>query len=62
MRCLTTSFSSGLIFKKILFIREKEQERERMHEGGVGAEGEGQTDSLLSREPMVGLDPSSLVS
>ena len=44
-------------FKKILFIylKEHERERERDHEQGGGLEGK--ADSLLSREPYVGLDP-----
>ena len=42
-------------------MRERARERERMS-GQVGAEGEGEADSLLSREPNVGLDPRTLRS
>ena len=41
--------------KNILFERERAQ-------AGRGAEGEGEADSPLSREPDVGLDPGTLGS
>ena len=39
-------------------MREREREREHEH----GAEGEGKADSLLIREPNVGLNPRTLGS
>ena len=39
----------------------REREREHTSKGGV-AEGEGEADSPLSREPNVGLDPRTLRS
>jgi len=36
--------------------------REREHKQGRGAEGEGEADSPLSREPHVGLHPRTLGS
>ena len=50
---------SYFIFKKILFIYLTE--RERAQAGGA-AEGEGEADFLLSREPDVGLDLKTLRS
>ena len=44
---------------KILFIYLREWASERAWAGG-GAEGEGEADSLLSREPSVGLNPRTL--
>ena len=47
------------IFKKFIYLRDSERMRVSMggHEQGGGAEGEGEADSLLSREPdTAGLD------
>lgn len=51
------------VFFKIVFIylREGQRHRESMSGGGGGGGGEreGETDSLLSREPKVGIDPGT---
>ena len=47
-----------MVWLKILLIYLRERERE--HKQGGGAEGERETDSPLSREPDVGLDPRTL--
>ena len=43
------------LFLRILFIYLFERE----HKWGAGTEGEGEADSLLSREPDAGLDPGT---
>jgi len=57
------TFPRSFFFFKILFIHltQKERERQRIQARGV-AEGEGEADSLLSREPDVGLHPRTLKS
>ena len=45
------------VFQDFIFLREREHMCK--WEAGEGAEGEGEADSLLSREPYLGLDPSS---
>jgi len=56
----TSPFLPSFFFLRFyLFILERDTEsmREREHEQGGKAEGEGEEDSLLSREPGVGLGP-----
>ena len=53
-------YFSIFFFKKDISIYLFEGDRE--HEQGLGAEGEGEADSLLSREPSVGLHPRTLSS
>lgn len=48
-------------FLKILLIYLREGEKERMSQGG-GAAGKGEAGSPPSKEPNVGLDPSTLGS
>ena len=59
-------FKIKIIFLNILFIceRERVQSKRESISGGVqgGAEGEGEADSLLNREPVGGLDPRTLGS
>ena len=60
-RCATQG-SLFIFFKKdFIYLFERERERESMSREG-GAEREGEADSLLSREPDVGLDPRTLGS
>ena len=42
--------------------RGRESEKEREHEQRIGADREGEADSLLSKEPDKGLDPRTLRS
>ena len=53
-----------LLFKRILCFweRQRANKQEREHEWRGGAEGEGEADSLLQREPKVGLHPETLGS
>lgn len=46
-----------LFLKKILFMYLRERGKEREHKWGGEAEGEGEIDSSLRREPEVGLYP-----
>ena len=56
---MNTVFHNKLFLKRFnLLIWEKEKK----HECKGGAEGEGETDSLLSREPHAGFDPRILES
>ena len=64
MNMLSTLYTLGIVLRSILlsshyyfFLNIYLFERERVH-----TEAEGETDSLLSREPDVGLDPRSLGS
>ena len=45
------------IMYSLFFIHLKQRERASEYEHGEEAEGEGETDSLLSQEPDEGLDP-----
>ena len=48
-------------FLRFYYLFEREKARESMGRGGQGwAEGEGEAESLLSREPDSGLDPRTL--
>ena len=48
----------SLFLKDFIHLRERQREKEQVG----GAEGEREIDSLLSREPMRGLDPGTLGS
>lgn len=57
---ITLQISALFLKKNYLFTWERETERE--HEQWGGAEGEGEEDFPLSREPHMGLDPKTLRS
>ena len=52
----------GSFFKNFIHLREWVREREREHKPWGGAQGEGEADSPLSREPDLGLNTKTLGS